>query len=139
MRKLALGLLVLVALVAPLALADSALAAKPVKLKLLRIVCNEEQAGEIGGDEIYLKVNGSQVFGPADIAEGETLDLTSIAKRSFRNEIVVELFEDDGGLNQDDFLGAATIRRNLVGQGEQFVTFTGFESDYDLFFKVTRR
>jgi hypothetical protein len=137
MRKVTLGLLLLLALAAPIAVTAPALAAKPVKLKLLRLVCNTNR--EVGFDEVFVKVNGAIVFGPADINQGQTLALNGVPKQGFQQTINVELFEDDGGLNQDDFLGAATISRNLAGDGEQSVSFTENGADYTLFFKVTKR
>ena len=137
MPKIALGVLLLLALVAPLALAAPAEAApKPVKLKLVSLVCRETN-DILSADEILLKLDGTTVFGPTDIRNNETIDLGAIAPKKFRRTITATLIDKDtDGVNADDLLGTVTIRRSQVGQGVLEATFQERGADYSLFFKV---
>ncbi len=135
MRTLALVAVLLSALVAPLVLAAPAAAApKPVKLRLISLVCR--QTNDIASaDEAKLQIDGVDVFGPVQIANNESRDLGSVPATKFRRTITVTLIDEDV-VGADDNLGTVNIRRDAVGQGVQELTFEENGPDYSLFFKV---
>jgi hypothetical protein len=135
MRKLALGTLLLLALVAPLAFAASAEAARPpVRLKLISLTCNNKN--DIGSpDEAILQIKGQNVFGPVDMSNGDTVDLRAVDPIRFRRALSIDLIDFDGpGAN--DFLGTVVATRAELGQGQQQATFQQNGADYTLVYKV---
>ena len=145
MRKLVFGLLLLTALAAPIAIAGSAAAAgSRVKLVLKEVRCLETTAGE-AGDELLIKINNATVFGPEVITDdpngvGVPLALDLDATKEFRKQVTVTLLDDEGPNRDDELIGAVTIRRGVVGDGEQEVTIeqAGGQAEYVLVFKVVR-
>ena len=142
MRKLTLGIFLLAAFVAPFAFAAPADAAlKPVKVQLLKVECTTTQdQGILGGgpaDELVVQVGDAVVFGPEDIDDGETADLSGVGLKKFRRSIKVTLIDEDV-TSPDDILGTVTIRRGLAGDGVQQVRLQENGADYTLFFKVVK-
>ena len=145
MRTLVFGLLLLTALAAPVAVADPAAAAgSRVKLALKEVRCVETTAGE-AGDELLVKINNATVFGPEVITDdpngvGVPLALDLDATKEFRKQVTVTLLDDEGPNRDDELIGAVTIRRGVVGDGEQEVTIeqAGGQAEYVLVFKVVR-
>ena len=135
MRKLALGTLLLLALVAPLAFAASAEAAPaPVRLKLISLTANNKN--DIGSpDEAFLQIKGQTVFGPVNMNTGDTVDLRAVDPIRFRRALSIDLFDFDGpGAN--DFLGTVVATRAELGQGQQVSTFQQGGANYTLVYKV---
>ena len=137
MRKLALGLFLLAALAAPLAFAGAADAAAPrtVKLRLLTIVCHNSE--DFFGDEAYLEANGTRIWGPVDMENGDERSLLAVPLQPFRRSIDLALFDDDAP-DADDHLGTARISRNAFRAGVQTATFTLDGANYTVTYKVVK-
>ena len=107
------------------------------RLKLNELQCTKTE-DNLGNDEAYLRVNGSVVWGPVDINDGQNRNLTPVTPISFFGAAIVELFDQDvGGIfDPDDFLGANTISALDLNIGPRAVRFTGDEADYTLIYEV---
>ena len=137
MRKLALGLLLLAALAAPVAHVAPADAARPVALRLIRIVCFKTEDGVLFGDEAYLQADGTRIWGPTDIREGDERSLLAVPLQPFRRSIDLALFDDDAP-DADDHLGTVRISRNAFRAGVQTATFTLDGANYTVTYKVVK-
>ena len=135
MRKLALGLLLLAALAAPVAHVAPADAARPVALRLIRIVCFKTEDGVLFGDEAYLQADGTRIWGPTDIREGDERSLLAVPLVPFRRSVALALFDDDSA-DPDDHLGTVAIGRDRLGQGERRAAFRGEGALYAVTYEV---
>jgi hypothetical protein len=105
-------------------------------LRLISIQCIETE-DSTGGDEAYLRVAGNKVWGPKSINNGGAYDLTSIEPKLFVGQVEVSLFDEDSGfLDDDDWLGTATITSSEAGLGNRTVFFTQDGANYKLTYRV---
>jgi len=100
-------------------------------LVLKSLKCNKTQ-DSFGSDDPYLCVDSKKVWGPIKAKAGETLIINENMK--FNNRAVIQLWEKD--LDPDDLLGSHTISKDLVGSGNQEVSYTDDGADYCLVFEV---
>ncbi|NEO31382.1 MAG: hypothetical protein F6K36_13295 [Symploca sp. SIO3C6] len=87
------------------------------------------------GDDLYVKVNEKTVFGPKkDVDTGEFVRINK--KVSFTGSAKVSLFDEDPGIDPDDFLGgfkAGSTPSNVFTK----VRVKGSGSIYDVIYRVT--
>ena len=62
---------------------------------------------DYGGDEVYIKVNGRQVWGPVSMDTGSTEQINH--RTPFSGPITVEAYDQESWPMQDDLLGTVTI------------------------------
>jgi len=105
--------------------------------------CHHTQQ-EWGQDEVYLKLDGIQVFrddhmtkghsDPLDITESVTIPAHSSS--SFQ----LELWEDDGDhwYDRNDFLGSVTVNTAQAGQDHGPASFTQDGAGYELFYTIDK-
>jgi hypothetical protein len=97
-----------------------------------RLVCLDTQEFR---DSIYVRIDGRKVAGTwHNLKEGRSRSF----EYNFENdELNIEVWERDPGPSADDLIGRQSIdANNLVGKGEQSVTFTGRGAKYRLFFYI---
>lgn len=98
-----------------------------------RLVCYDTE--DWGADEPYLTVDGSTVWGPGSINNGQTADVN--VTRTFSGSITINLYEDDWP-DADDYISSIIVYEGAAGLGEQSLSFinAGNGSHYTLYFHV---
>lgn len=127
-------------------------------LRLLSLECM--QAQELDGDEVYLTVDGRQVWSAGrykmssvltavdrcrqvDFAGARVLtregwvsvEQAALVFPGLAEDVMVQLWEGDT-LTSDDMLGETPISENDIGRGEISVLFTGDGANYRLTYRV---
>lgn len=110
------------------------------RLRLVKITCKDEQDW-IGSDEPFLVVGGQVVWRAEGVDAGESLNLESIPESRFFASTKVELYEADGEVEEGNYavhdkIGEWSVSEQLVGKGEQSLTFAGSGAEYVLTFFV---
>lgn len=62
---------------------------------------------DYGGDEVYIKVNGTQVWGPVSMDTGSTHQLSH--RTHFSGPITIEVYDQESWPMSDDLIGSVTI------------------------------
>jgi hypothetical protein len=73
-------------------------------------------------DEVSLLINGIRVFGPQNMANGDTIAIP-LGNQAFTGELFVELLEEDNGGASSLQLGAVRIPDFLPGEHDFFGVF----------------
>ncbi|GAO08199.1 hypothetical protein TPA0598_03_06600 [Streptomyces lydicamycinicus] len=96
-------------------------------LHLKKIKCIEQEDWTFH-DDVVIKVNGAVVnFHSMDAGDTDTLD----EYVNFTGKALIQIYEADYGDDDDDFLGAHTVRR-----GSGVLEFTGDDAHYKLSYAV---
>lgn len=135
------GRLAVLALVALLGLASAASAAPAERataegtytIVLDYLLCYETE--DWGADEPYIKLNGSTVWGPGSINNGQTVNLN--VSRTFSGSVNINLFDDDWPDADDQIANTNTVFEGAAGQGQLSMPFlTENGPRYELFYHV---
>jgi len=106
------------------------------RLKLIDLKCNRTE-DLVGADEPYFGVNGSFVWGPGSLNNGQSQNLLSVAPLFFFGTANVQLFDQDNPPSDpDDPLGVISVSSALNGAGPQDGFFTGDGANYALTYEV---
>jgi hypothetical protein len=76
------------------------------ELHILSLECLDKEDAN-ANDEITLQINGTTVFGPQKMADGDVVNLLN-SVHPFTGSVAVNLIEQDGA-SVDDFLGTSVI------------------------------
>jgi hypothetical protein len=101
-------------------------------LKIKTLFCQVPE--DNGADEAYLVVDGQKIWGHQTIDVGQGLPVNKEVK--FVNSVDIKLFDKDGPIDKDDYLGTITVTKALKGKGEQKGKFTEDGANYTLFYQV---
>ncbi|HUU74797.1 MAG TPA: hypothetical protein VMW63_01770 [Methanoregulaceae archaeon] len=96
------------------ALADGESHIPQYRLELVTLHCHDAQEY---ADRVYIKVNGTTVWGPRRMRTGNTLLLDDAGILSIPNLTTVQLWEDDER-HRDDFFGELMLR---IGDDSDFI------------------
>ncbi|MEW5857777.1 MAG: hypothetical protein AB1861_10420 [Cyanobacteriota bacterium] len=103
------------------------------KLHLKSITCYDTQ--EWPQDELYLKVDGKQVWSQGGVGVGDTFNINKTIDITGSSD-KIQLFEDDWWPNQDEHLGNYTVSAWEAGLPEWTATFNLAGADYSLVYEV---
>ncbi|SPE58051.1 hypothetical protein SNS2_3691 [Streptomyces netropsis] len=99
---------------------------------LLTLSCQTTE-DSTGADEAYLNFNGSRIFGPTSINDGESREIGVF--RTFFGQATVDLFDEDSP-DADDHLGGIIVRSSEAGLGQRVQAFTGDDAHYTILYEV---
>jgi hypothetical protein len=100
-------------------------------LRIISVRCNRQEDWT-GDDDIYVTLNGVKVqLGAYD--DGQTREINK--DKAFVSRVEMRFYEYDAA-DSDDYLGAHSVTRDAVGQGEQIVNFSAYGASYDVFYIV---
>jgi hypothetical protein len=106
-------------------------------LRLIALRCHRTEDW-LGPDETYLRINGTTVWGPVSMNNGQSASLLHLPANRFHRRVRLDLYDQDlGGFDRDDHLGTAYAWATHAGSGEQEVHFTADGAYYTLTFEVT--
>jgi hypothetical protein len=97
---------------------------------ILRTLVCQVTEDDSGADETYIKVNGRRVWGPHDMNSGHTYHLYRCFPVQERDQIKIELRDQDPWYEPDDPLGTEKI---TAKEGEYVLKFRKNYSFYSLF------
>ncbi|HEY9666898.1 MAG TPA: hypothetical protein V6C91_08835 [Coleofasciculaceae cyanobacterium] len=104
------------------------------KLHLKYMIVHDTQ--EWPQDEVYMKIDGRQVWSEGSVAVGDTLEIyKTFDITGFSDKIT--LFEDDWWPNGDEDLGSHTVNIGEAGLVDQKAFFTQAGANYELVYDVT--
>lgn len=103
------------------------------KLQLKYMVAHETQEGP--RDELYMKVDGKEVWSEGGVSVGDTLDIYKTIDMTGSSD-KIELFEDDTWPNGDEYLGSYTANTWEAGLGEWTANFNLAGANYNLVYEV---
>lgn len=135
------GRLTILALIAMLGLATAANAAPAQRVNaegtytivLDYLLCYETE--DWGADEAYIKLNGSTVWGPRSINNGQKIDVN--VSRTFSGSVNINLFDEDWPDADDQIANTNTVYEGAAGQGQLSMPFlTENGPRYELFYHV---
>ena len=99
---------------------------------LNRLVCFQTE--DWGADEPYINFNGTTVWGPGSLNNGQTAYLN--VSRRFTDSVTISLFDDDWP-DADDQIGYGHVYVGAAGLGEQSLTFINENGpNYTLYYHV---
>ena len=104
-------------------------------LHLISIDCDDKD-DTIGSDELYLKVNGNQVWSGDGFVKGTSRSLASVAAQPFLTSVDMELWEADAAPSPDDYLGTYTARAAEAGTGPHTASFRRQGALYRVVYRV---
>lgn len=135
------GRLTILALIAMLGLTTAANAAPAQRVNaqgtytivLDYLLCYETE--DWGADEAYIKLNGSKVWGPRSINNGQKIDVN--ISRTFSGSVNINLFDEDWPDADDQIANTNTVYEGAAGQGQLSMPFlTENGPRYELFYHV---
>lgn len=85
-------------------------------------------------DELYMKIDGQEVWSEKKVSDGETLNINKVFTITGSSDRI-DLFEDDW-LGSDEHLGTKYAYSWQQGTGEHTVSFTNHGAHYDLVYQV---
>jgi len=108
-------------------------------LNLLSLKCIKTE-DYTGADEAYIKNNGAIIWGPEDINDGETRNLSESPVITFSTSTKIDLYDQDTGIldDKDDHLGRVDISSSLAGEGNKESTLTGDGAKYIISYRVEK-
>jgi hypothetical protein len=99
-------------------------------LRINAIKCIEQE-DHWGDDHAYILVNGSRVWGPKEMDDGQTRAVN--IEVAFENKAEIALFEQDDH-DPDDSLDAHTLRSS--DEGEHHLKYTADDANYSLWVTI---
>jgi hypothetical protein len=106
-------------------------------LRLISIFCRATE-DFTGADELKILVNGTERW-RGSLNDGQSASLRALPLIEFSSTARIELYdEDQGGPDNDDFLGRHNATASEVGQGEKFPSFTEDGANYTITYQVQR-
>ncbi|QDU42650.1 hypothetical protein Mal52_11170 [Symmachiella dynata] len=101
-------------------------------LRVLSLICHEQE-DNTGHDDAYIRINGSDFWGPKPIHEGQPRVINK--DYLFNRRAKIGLYESDDW-DPDDFLGEQMITKANVGQGEIELPFKEDDANYTIYVEV---
>lgn len=107
------------------------------KLKLHSIHCTRTEDWT-GPDETYIKVDGTVVWGPVSMNNGDTQSLLAVAPVSFNSAANISVWDQDVGgvIDPDDPLGSVAVADWPTNAGAKTASLSYRTAQYTLTYEV---
>lgn len=110
-------------------------AAETRSFQLLSIKCLRVH-DSVGRDEPAIHFGGVKIWAGRDVVANTTINLESVAARTFTTQANLDLYEEDKWPSRDDYLGRHTVYTTEAGQGQHIATYSAGGSWYEITYEV---